>query len=212
MNRLTSILLSVFRRGLSVSYVSAQYAEFANRLATHLRKYVQEIRAEAEGLVDSGIRATTRELSTNDATNGRRIRDALQTEGRATPSNTAASEQCTHPETSTPRSPKEKRSIFPDRRKVVEIVRSACARSGNFGIGRADRAEAEAAGLAWVGLGARRLPYGDTYRLVSKDGLRQFRPPQQKPSGRGVEANYEQRSETSRHWEANAHLIIEERR
>ncbi|MEU7767187.1 hypothetical protein AB0B25_18920 [Nocardia sp. NPDC049190] len=110
-----------------------------------------------------------------------------------------------------PKLPSGKHPIFPDRQKVADIVRRAGARRGNFGIGRADRAEADAAGLAWVGVDARTMPYGETYRLVSKDGLWQYRPPQQKPSGRGVEANYEWRPDSDRHWESNAHLAIEER-
>ncbi|MEU7633326.1 hypothetical protein AB0C34_25665 [Nocardia sp. NPDC049220] len=143
---------------------------------------------------------------------GEQIRDAVRDENSAARDNAAVANRDTGTDALTPQLPEGKRPIFPDRQKVVQIVRSARARTGNFGIGHADRAEADAAGLAWVGIDAQTMPYADTYRLVSNDGLWQYRPPQQKPSGRGVEANYEWRSDSNRHWESNAHLVIEERR
>lgn len=96
----------------------------------------------------------------------------------------------------------------PDRRRVAEIVRDAGTDSGNFDVGRA---EADAAGLVWAVLEARSFAYSGTHRWGSAGGLRQYRPPEQKPCGRGVEANFESRSQTGRHWESNAHLDIEER-
>lgn len=194
-----------------MSLVANQYAALANRLSTYIQRYLQEVRAEAGELVNSGVRAPTQGLEEADAAGDKRIRDAVRVEEGAARNGAAVSDRDTGTSTLAPQLSEGTHSSFPDRQKVAEIVRSAHARSGNFGIGRAGRAEAEAAGLAWVGLDARRLPYGETYRLVSMDGLRQYRPPQQKPSGRAVEANYERRSDTDRHWEANAHLVIEER-
>ena len=60
-----------------------------------------------------------------------------------------------------------------------ELLREAAAGSRNFGLGSATRVEADAAGRAWVGDGARVASDGST--LVSQDGLRQYRPPSLKP-------------------------------
>lgn len=195
-----------------MSHVAAQYAALANRLSTYLQKYLREIHTEVGTLVDSGVRTPIRELRESDAAGDGRVRRAQRGEDGAGRNGVAVSDREIDPRVLTPLIPEGQRPIFPDRQKVAQIVHGAHTQSGNFDIGRAGRTEADAAGLAWVGLDARRLPYGETYRLVSKDGLRQYRPPQQKPSGRGVEANYERRSDTHRHWEANAHLVIEERR
>ncbi|MFE7798465.1 hypothetical protein [Nocardia sp. NPDC057440] len=182
-----------------------------------LQKYIQEVHAEAGHLIDSGVRAPARELPEGDASGATRIRDTMPAENGAARNGVVVPDRDIGASASAPQLPEGKHPGFPDRQKVVEIVRSAGAQKGNFDIGRASRAEADAAGLAWVGVDARRLPYGETYRLVSKDGLLQYRPPQQKPSGRRVQANYEWRSSTTghwagstRHWEGNAHLDIEE--
>ncbi|RMI28986.1 hypothetical protein [Nocardia stercoris] len=193
-----------------MSGVADQFVALADRLSTYLRKYVQEVHAQAGHLIDSGLRVP-QELLDSDAVGAGQIRDAMRAENSAARKDAIEPDRGTRAEALTPQLPEGQRPIFPDRQNVAKIVHSAGARRGNFGIGEGGRAEADAAGLAWVGVDARRLPYGDTYRLVSKDGLRQYRPPQQKPSGRGVEANYEWRSESGRHWESNAHLVIQER-
>ncbi|MGW1738520.1 hypothetical protein ACWCPQ_06865 [Nocardia sp. NPDC001965] len=193
-----------------MSRVPDEYAAFANRLAGYVQTYVRRVRAEVGDLIDAGAGAGPGKLEGADAAGAGRIRGAEPAGSAAVPADGPNRGAGTEPVP--PREPEGKRtSARPDRQRVVEIVRSARSRGGNFGIGRARRAEADAAGLAWVGVEPRRLPYGDGHRWVSGDGLRQYRPPQQKPSGRGVEANYESRSATARHWESNAHLEIEER-
>lgn len=194
-----------------MSHISAQYTAVANRLSRLLERYVQEVRTEAGHLIDSGLRTPARELPDADAAGRGRILDAMSAENGAARNGVVVPDRDTGTSAWTPQLPEGKHPIFPDRQKVAEIVRSGGEQSGNFGVGRANQAEADAAGLAWVGADARSLPYNETYRLVSKDGLSQYRPPQQKPAGRGVQANYEWRSDPNRHWEGNAHLNIEER-
>ncbi|WP_328407939.1 hypothetical protein [Nocardia sp. NBC_00403] len=193
-----------------MSHAAAQYAALANRLSTYLQKYVQEVRAEAGHLIDSAVREKPRQLLEGDAAGAEPIRAAMRAENGTARNSVAVPDADTGAGAWAPQLPEGKHPIFPDQQKIAEIVRGARAQSGNFGVGRASRAEADAAGLAWVGVDARKLPYGDTHRLISKDGLLHYRPPQQKPSGRGVQANYEWRSDPNRHWEGNAHLDIEE--
>lgn len=67
-------------------------------------------------------------------------------------------------------------------------------------------------GEAWVGDGYKIASDGRT--LVSADGLRQYRPPSNKPNSQyaktGVQANFERRFEgqTSKQWQSNGHLNI----
>ncbi|MFI2230483.1 hypothetical protein [Nocardia testacea] len=191
-----------------MSRVPHEYVAFANRLSGYVQTYVQKVRAEVDGLIGTGTGTGPGKLVAGDAAGAERIPGggSAGAEGRAGAESATGSGAAEPPASAARATP-----ARPDRRRVVQIVHSAGARVGNFGIGQAGRAEADAAGLAWVGAGARRLPYGGTHRWISEDGLRQYRPPQQKPSGRGVEANYEARSETGRHWESNAHLEIGER-
>lgn len=190
-----------------MSRVPHEYVAFANRLSGYVQAYVQKVRAEVDGLIGRGTGIGPEKLVAADGAGAERMPGS----GPAA-AGRAEAEVTDGDAVAIPRADAEKPApARPDRRRVVEIVRSAGAGAGNFGIGRAGRAEADAAGLAWVGAEAGRLPYGSTHRWVSDDGLRQYRPPRQKPSGRGVEANYESRSETGRHWESNAHLEIEER-
>ncbi|WP_063062110.1 hypothetical protein [Nocardia sienata] len=191
-----------------MSRVPHEYIAFASRLSGYVQTYVQKIRVEVDGLIGLGTGVGPGRLVTEDAVAAERIPG----HGQAGVEGRAGSETAAGPGEAQSRADAEKTTpARPDRRRVAEIVRAAGADSGNFGVGRAGRAEADAAGLVWVGLEARPFPYNGTHRWVSADGLRQYRPPQQKPSGRGVEANYESRSETGRHWESNAHLEIEER-
>lgn len=191
-----------------MSRVAGEYVAFANLLSNYIHTYVQKVRVEVDGLLDLGTGTGARKLVAGDAAGAERIPGS----GTAAAEGRTGAEAPAGSAAAVPRADSEEPApARPDRRRVVEIVRSAGARAGNFRIGRAGRAEADAARLAWVGADARRLPYGSAYRWVSDDGLRQYRPPQQKPSGRSVEANYESRPITARHWESNAHLEIEER-
>jgi hypothetical protein len=193
---------------LPVSRVPHEYVAFANRLSGYVQTYVQKVRTEVDGLIGLGAGTGPGKLVVEDAAGAERIPGSgpVAADGRA------GAKTATGDAVATPHADAEKPTpARPDRQRVVEIVHRAGAGTGNFGIGRAGRAEADAAGLAWVGAEAGRLPYGGTHRWVSADGLRQYRPPQQKPSGRGVEANYESRSAAGRHWESNAHLEIGER-
>jgi filamentous hemagglutinin len=81
---------------------------------------------------------------------------------------------------------------------------------GNFGIGSATREQAEAMGKAWVGNGYKAASDGKT--LLSRDGLRQYRPPSAKPNSQrattGAQANFEQRFKPEGQWQSNGHLDI----
>ena len=90
----------------------------------------------------------------------------------------------------------------------MAILRQATTGKGNFGVGSASQADAMRLGQAWVGEGGRTS--GDI--LISKDGLRQFRPPSFKPSSTqaptGTQANFEWRNVNSGKWQGNGHLDI----
>ena len=86
------------------------------------------------------------------------------------------------------------------------IVRAASRGKGNFGLGSATADESANAGQAWVGRGSRIASDGKT--MVSKDGLRQYRPPSYKPQLGKPQANFESRSKPSGKWESNGHLDI----
>ena len=60
----------------------------------------------------------------------------------------------------------------------MAILRQAANGKGNFGVGSASQADAMRIGQSWVGEGSRTS--GNI--LISKDGLRQFRPPSLKPN------------------------------
>lgn len=86
------------------------------------------------------------------------------------------------------------------------IVRDAAKGKGNFGIGSGTVAQAETAGRAWVGDGARLASDGMTW--PSQDGLRQWRPPSYKPRLDKWQSNFEARWELSGQWQTNGHLDI----
>ena len=92
--------------------------------------------------------------------------------------------------------------------RMAGQLRSAAIGKGNFGIGSATRAEADAMGKAWVGSGSRVSSNGKA--LISKDGLRQYRPPSQKPELGKTQANFERRfpGQTTKEWQSNGHLDI----
>ena len=96
-----------------------------------------------------------------------------------------------------------------DLAQMSGMLRAAAAGKGNFGIGNATAKQADAMGRAWVGKGHSVASDGKT--LVSKDGLRQYRPPSEKSSSHastGVQANFEQRIKPEGRWQSNAHLDI----
>ncbi len=96
--------------------------------------------------------------------------------------------------------------------RFTGILQDASKGKGNFGVGQATRDEAMEIGKAWVGDGYRAASDGTT--LISKDGLRQFRPPSVKPNLGKVQANLEWRNSStnseifSKEWQGNAHLDI----
>jgi RHS repeat-associated protein len=96
--------------------------------------------------------------------------------------------------------------IFPSFRRDAILGGLAGPRTGNFGLGSATRADATSAGRTWVGSGFRVASDGKT--LVSRDGLRQYRPPTFKPNLNKVQANFEQRSQPEGPWKSNGHLDI----
>lgn len=63
---------------------------------------------------------------------------------------------------------------------ISGIVRDATRSKGNFGLGEGSLSQATRAGESWVGDGYRVASDGKT--LVSRDGLRTFRPPTWKPN------------------------------
>ncbi len=74
----------------------------------------------------------------------------------------------------------------------VGILRDAARLKGNYGLGQASNAEAQALGQSWVGPNYRLASDGKT--LVSRDGLRTYRPPSRKNSPyatTGIQANFE---------------------
>ena len=87
-------------------------------------------------------------------------------------------------------------------------MRDAAEGRGNFGIGSATQEQATAAGRAWVGDDATLASDGQTW--VSQDGLRQFRPPSDKPNLDQWQANFEWRVVPRGAWLGlgNGHLDI----
>jgi len=94
--------------------------------------------------------------------------------------------------------------------KEIGILRDAAKGKGNFNLGSGTRTEADKLGRAWVGDGARISSDGKT--LVSKDGLKVFRPPSAKPNSphatTGVQANFERKIEVGGRPISNGHLDI----
>jgi len=63
-------------------------------------------------------------------------------------------------------------------------------------------------GKAWVGEEYTVSSNGKAW--VSKDGLRQYRPPSYKPAEQKVQANFESRFKPAGKWQSDAHWDIEE--
>jgi hypothetical protein len=91
-------------------------------------------------------------------------------------------------------------------RTVTNILENAAQGDGNFGLGTATHDEAMMAGRNWVGDGYRVASDGKT--LISKDGLRQFRPPSFKPRLNMSQANFESREVSKGQWLNNGHVDI----
>lgn len=91
---------------------------------------------------------------------------------------------------------------------VSGILRDASRGKGNFGVGTGTVADAQSAGRAWVGDGARLASDGKTW--LSQDGLRQWRPPSFKPKWQGGtwQSNFESRWVPEGQWQTNGHLNI----
>jgi RHS repeat-associated protein len=87
-------------------------------------------------------------------------------------------------------------------------LRQASKEKGNFGIGSATREQANAMGLAWVGESYTVSRNGTAW--VSKDKMKQFRPPSLKSKLGKMQANFQRRFEgqLSNDWQANGHLDI----
>jgi hypothetical protein len=140
-------------------------------------------------------------LGTIIHTLGRNLRNArLHTKGRAEGQGTKAQT------VEIPRPGEVKPSAISG--KDIGILRDAAKGKGNFGLGTATRAEADKLGKAWVGPDSKIASDGST--LVSRDGMRQYRPPKHKPRLDISQANFERKfpgQETGR-WQSNGHLDI----
>ncbi len=92
----------------------------------------------------------------------------------------------------------------------IGILRSAAKGKGNFNLGSANTSTAVRLGRSWVGEGYKVSRDGKA--LVSRDGLRQFRPPSEKPNSpyatTGTQANFEWRNIPTGRWQGNGHLDI----
>ena len=91
----------------------------------------------------------------------------------------------------------------------IGILRDAAKGKGNFGLGQATTAQSDFLGKAWVGEEYHIASDGRT--LVSKDGLRQYRPPSTKNSPyatTGTQSNFEWRNAGQSEWQGNGHLNI----
>jgi hypothetical protein len=78
------------------------------------------------------------------------------------------------------------------------IVTRAAQGRGMFDLGSASRAQAELAGRAWIGPGG--TVSKDVMAIVSRDGLRQWRPPFFKFRQGAVKSNFERRARAWRDW------------
>jgi hypothetical protein len=91
---------------------------------------------------------------------------------------------------------------------ISGILRDASKSKGNFGLGSGTASQAQAAGQSWVGDGYTIASDGRT--LISRDGLRAFRPPSFKPRLGRYQANFESwvNGQVTRKPVGNGHLDI----
>ena len=123
------------------------------------------------------------------------LRDALVNRGRTSPA---------FPEFSS-EDLERRLSMFARETARVQLPHAAKGK-GNYGLGSGTVSQAERAGQSWVGEGYRIASDGKT--LISRDGLRQFRPPSYKPNLDSWQANFEQRWTPEGQWQGNGHLDI----
>ncbi|ONI83265.1 hypothetical protein ALI22I_32470 [Saccharothrix sp. ALI-22-I] len=90
--------------------------------------------------------------------------------------------------------------------RAYRIVRAAKSASGLSGGIRATRATTWLAGRMWVGRGATKRVADTGYRLFSKNGLRQYRPPAYKGKKWGYQSNFESRSGSKGKMTNNYHV------
>lgn len=90
--------------------------------------------------------------------------------------------------------------------RISSIVRASTVGKGNFGLGASSFDEAISAGRSWVGEDF--IIASDGKTMMSRDGLRQFRPPSFKPKLGKTQANFEWRITNKGAWQGNGHLDI----
>jgi hypothetical protein len=98
------------------------------------------------------------------------------------------------------------RAVAESTARISGMLRSAAKGKGNFGVGTATKAEAEILGKSWVGDSYKVASDGKT--LLSKDGLRQYRPSTYKPRLGRNQSNLEWRNEPKGRWQGNGHVDI----
>ena len=98
-------------------------------------------------------------------------------------------------------------TVASDWAQLTGQLKDAASGKGNFGIGEATVEQADSMGDAWVGENAEVLENGIK---ISKDGLRQYRPPSYKPFLDMIQANLEYKLEGMKRWLGNAHIDIKE--
>ncbi len=89
--------------------------------------------------------------------------------------------------------------------KTIGILRDAAKYKGNFSLGKVTYEEAMQIGKAWVG---KEFSINKKGIYMSKNGLRQFRPPSYKPKLKLYQANLEWRLKNLKQWQGNGHLTI----
>jgi hypothetical protein len=99
-----------------------------------------------------------------------------------------------------------KRTLGTDAAKEVGILKEAVSGKGNFGLGWSNFADANRMGRAWVGRDFKVSSDGSAW--ISKDGLRQYRPPSYKPFQGHLQANFEWRNRSEGRWQGNGHLNV----
>ncbi|MFL9917948.1 hypothetical protein PQR75_21655 [Paraburkholderia fungorum] len=90
------------------------------------------------------------------------------------------------------------------------MLKDARSIKGDFNLGEGTSADADALARDFIGLDYRTSSRDESI-LISKDGLRQYRPPSSKDSPystTGVQANFESRSVPHGEWQNNGHLNI----
>ncbi|MEV6071910.1 hypothetical protein AB0L82_35675 [Nocardia sp. NPDC052001] len=89
---------------------------------------------------------------------------------------------------------------------ISGIIREARQGRGDFGVGTGTAAEADAAGRAWVGDGAKLSSDGKA--IVSADRLKTYRPPTFKKNLGKTQANYQWRLTPTGEMLGNGHLDV----